>query len=138
MNEYEKQAKDFLKDTGTTLTMYRYSEFASPQANWAPVGFCYRISLEREDKATYKFNFWDSVANMKAHKKPTAYDILASLNDYIDTSMSIDDFANEYGYNDREIDISVIIRSYNDSIEQTRKLRELFTVDQLEQLGEIS
>lgn len=135
MNDYIKQAKDFLDDTGTKLTMFRYPENVAPKANWGNSGYCYRVTLERENKPKYSFNFWDSKHNMLAHKKPTAYDILACLDTYVDTDMSIDDFASEYGYTG---EILKTIDTYNNCIEQTRKLKELFTTEQLEQLAEIS
>lgn len=134
MENYKKQASDFLESTGTKLTVARYNKYTAPEANWSPSGYCYRVKLEREGKPSYSFNFWDSVANMQAHKKPSAYDILACLDTYIDTDMSIDDFASEFGYTKP----SKAIRAYNDSIEQTRKLKELFTTEQLERLAEIS
>lgn len=134
MEDYIKQAKDFLEDTGTTLTMHRYSEHTAPQANWSPSGYCYRVKLEREGKRPYSFNFWDSYQNMIQHKRPTEYDILASLDTYVDTDMTIDDFASEFGYEGK---ISKTIEIYNNCLEQTRKLKELFTTEQLEQLGEI-
>lgn len=64
MNEYEKQAKDFLLATNTTLEMVK----AVPQK--APLwtkkgekhGINYVVTL-KNDRATYSFDFWNSIHN---------------------------------------------------------------------------
>jgi len=64
MNEYEKQAEDFLKETKTTLSI----TLADPQKKpiWAKDGekhgLNYTCTLKNE-QGTYTFDFWNSIKN---------------------------------------------------------------------------
>ena len=64
MNDYNKQAKDFLAKTNTTLKI----ELATPQKSplWVKKGekhgFHYSITLENKN-AKYTFDFWNSIKN---------------------------------------------------------------------------
>ena len=130
--DYDEQAKKFLENTNTTLSMVRYPMYLKPEANWKNSGVCYKVTLTRKDQK-YTFNFWDSLDNLRKHSKPTNYDILACLDDYVDTSISIDEFADEYGYTK----ISDAIKIYNDCLQQTFALRKMFSESELTTLREI-
>lgn len=64
MSEYDKQAEDFLKATGSSITI----TLADPQTPplWAKSGeqhgFKYDVELKSKN-GVYKFPFWDSIAN---------------------------------------------------------------------------
>lgn len=135
MSEYTKQAQDFLDSTGTTIAIHKVPNSVASEPEWGGLhGYCYRVKLTRKNKQPYSFDFWDSYHNMLNHKKPTTYAILCCLDASIDTDMSIDEFAEEFGSNGP---ISQTIRVYNACLDQTRRLKELFSPEQLELLEEI-
>jgi len=63
-NEYTKQARKFLTDTGTTLEIVEAIPQKAPL--WAKKGerhgINYTVTLQNE-RAKYTFDFWDSIAN---------------------------------------------------------------------------
>jgi predicted DNA-binding protein YlxM (UPF0122 family) len=131
MSEYIKQATDFLKATKTTL---KIKNGYGKKALWGESGNHY-IAILSNDNGIYSFDFWGSIQDKRNHKRPTQYNILVCLNTYVDTDMSIDDFASEYGYNNTNI--SQVIKTYNACIEQTQELKKLFTQSELDMLNEI-
>ena len=97
MNEYTKQAKDFLKSTGAQLVMHRIPSDFTIRPEWAEEGkishgFEYRIALINKDQQKYVFSFWDSIANAQENKRPSQYGVLAALDTYTDETTSFDDF----------------------------------------------
>lgn len=129
MNEYHKQANDFLKATNTTIEIKK-SAIQKP-ANWKPSGIHYQVKLSNA-KSSYIFDFWDSYNNMQKGKKPTAYDILASIWKF-EPSDDVDDFAKELGYEKP----SEAIRVWKAVKEQYKELCKLFTPEEMEKLAEI-
>ena len=127
MNEYEKQAQDFLESTGTELTVtYKGDMKYFPGDREKRAVFEFTL---RRGETEYKGTFGQSIAAGDA--MPTPYDILARL-DYWEGDFS--DFCSEYGYSDDSISALAI---YDAVIRQSEGLRELFTFDELEKLGEI-
>lgn len=197
MNTYNEQAKQFLKDTNTTLEIVKAPEQKSPiWAKDGKHGINYIVTLSNKNH-TYTFDFWGSIADKEklelakearqrgiyspewfeikywcnkqasatvptiiknnsiakdSHKeavslmvlkniietveiliKPTEYDILACLSPlYEDT---LEDFCSSFGY---DPDSRTAEKIFNNCIEQDRKLRKLFTHEQLEKLVEIN
>ena len=128
MTEYEKQAQDFLESTGTELTVTYKGDmkyFPGDREKRA----VFEFTLRRGDKQ-YKGTFGQSIAAYD--KTPSAYDILSCL-DYWEGDFS--DFCAEYGYSDDSINA---LKTYNAVIKQSNGLKELFTFDELEKLGEIA
>ena len=128
MNEYEKQARDFLESTGTELTV-EYVDFKPYFPGDKEKRAVFEFTLRRGDKQ-YKGTFGQSIAAYD--KTPSAYDILSCL-DYWEGDFS--DFCAEYGYSDDSIAALV---TYYAVIKQSNGLKELFTFDELEKLGEIA
>ena len=128
MTEYEKQAQDFLESTGTVLTV-EYDGFRKYFPNDKEKRAVFEFTLRRGEKE-YKGTFGQSIA--ARDKMPSAYDILACL-DYWEGDFS--DFCSEYGYSDDSISA---LSTYDAVIKQSVGLREMFTFDELEKLGEIS
>ena len=108
MNEYEKQANDFLKKTETTFSakyLFTGKHFDEDTED-RPV---YWIELKNKNHV-YRFNFGQSIASMWPHypKKygyreegitPTAYDVLSCLSGSIYAhEMDFQDFCDCYGY----------------------------------------
>ena len=128
MTEYEKQAQDFLASTGTELTV-EYEGYRKYFPNDKKKRAVFEFTLRRGE-TEYKGTFGQSIAAGDA--MPTPYDILACL-DYWEGDFS--DFCSEYGYSDDSIRALAI---YDAVIRQSEGLRELFTFEELEELGEMS
>jgi len=64
MNEYKKQAEDFLTKTNTTLEVKRAEPQKSPlwHKDGETHGIHYSVTLENNN-AKYTFDFWDSIKN---------------------------------------------------------------------------
>ena len=128
MTEYEKQAQDFLESTGTELTVtYKGDMKYFPGDREKRAVFEFTL---RRGETEYKDTFGQSIAAGDA--MPTPYDILACL-DYWEGNF--EDFCGEYGYSDDSISA---LNTYNAVIKQSNGLKELFTFDELEKLGEIA
>jgi len=137
MTDYNKQAEDFLRDTGSTLDIVRIPLLVQKEPeHWgdATHGYEYRVKLTRGGKS-YTFSFWDSVHNKENGKRPSHYDVLACLDTYIDDSVSLADFMSEYGYEVKDVERAQKTLALVQ--EQTRKLRELYSEEELERLRDI-
>ena len=128
MTEYEKQAKDFLESTGTELTV-EYSHYGKYFPSDKESRAVFEFTLRRAGKE-YIGTFGQSIA--ARDKTPSAYDILSCL-DYWDGDF--EDFCSEYGYSDDSISA---LSTYDAVIKQSVGLRDMFTFDELEKLGEIA
>ena len=99
MTEYQKLARDFCKNTGTSV------HFSFKGCNTCPWDEKphnqYSVTIKRNDEEM-TVNFWDSLINTWEYRKPTAYDVLACLQKYdVGTHYCNDDVANfilEYGF----------------------------------------
>ena len=128
MNEYEKQAQDFLESTGTELTV-EYDGYRKYFPDDKEKRSVFEFTLRRAGKE-YVGTFGQSIA--KGNKMPTPYDILACL-DYWQSTFS--EFCGECGYSADSISA---LNMYNAVIKQSEGLKKLFTFDELEKLGEIA
>lgn len=103
MNEYEKQAKQFCRETGTRITIRKAGVVDRFPGDPKPTGWRnkYRVTIERNEKR-YTTPFYDSIANYQTNHRPTAYDVLACLQKY-----DVGDFWNfvaEFGYSTEGIE----------------------------------
>ena len=128
MTEYEKQAQAFLQQTGTELSI-EYVDFKPYFHGDKEKRAVFEFTLCRAGKS-YTGTFGQSIA--AGDKMPSAYDVLACL-DYWQGTFS--EFCREYGYSDDSINA---LKTYNAVIKQSNGLKELFTFDELEKLGEIA
>lgn len=137
MNEYTKQANDFLKSTDTKLTI-----------KFIKVGFyfdgdketrrIYRVNLKNKNHS-YWFNFGDSIHNKEKGLEPDNYAVLSCLN--IDYCETYQDFCDEFGYElqpDDKAERIQNIKTYRAVKAQTKNLKLLFNNSQLEQLHEVN
>lgn len=136
-SDYEKQARDFLKSCGAsisislvdTVTGFPFDDRDHQQHNK------YRITLKRAGK-TYSFPFYDSAYNTSRGARPGAYDVLASLEKDCYAS-DVWGFADEYGYSiDCKKEFDKVTRIYKACKKQARRVQELFG-DVLDDLYEI-
>lgn len=132
MNEYVKQAKDFLTSCNATMEI-TYTGMEQ-NSNWKDEELrnTYFVTITTP-QGSMKVKFWDSVYNTKRGIKPTEYDILACLEKY-DVG-TFEDFVNEFGY---EFDnLRCAKRIYKAVIQEYQDLCRCFTEEQLESLREI-
>lgn len=68
MKDYKKQAEDFLKKANATIEIIKAKQQQAPiwAKNGEDYGYMYNITIKREGKRNWTFNFWDSIANKKA------------------------------------------------------------------------
>lgn len=133
MNEYTKQAVDFLKATGTKLKItfvehdFYFAEDKEPRD-------IYRFTLSRNGMS-YTAKFGQSIVN--AGVEPTAYDILSCLDS--NEPETVDDLINSYGYEVHSMkDVRKLEKIARDLKRQNAGLARLFNVDELNQLAEIN
>lgn len=135
MNEYEKMAKDFCKETNTKITITYKDMVQNPwnatdyTANWWHD--VYRVRIDRNHK-TYSFNFTASKHDTDNGTRPTKYDILACLTKY--DPYDFENFCADYGYNNDSIkayktykavrkEYNNVIRLFSDVMEQLEEIQ---------------
>lgn len=129
MNNYEKQANDFLKATNTTLkTSFKlhgvYAAFSDNMQR-----DIYNCVLKNASHR-FRFTFGQSINNTGTH--PTAYDILACLTKY-DVG-TFENFCSDFGY---DTDSRKAYKIYKAVLREWKNIELLFTPEQIEQLQEI-
>lgn len=137
MNEYKKQADDFLLNNNLSLSIQKAVPQKQPE--WTKYtgqehGINYWCILKNIDtKKEYAFNFWDSIKNKYENKKPSKYDVLTCLDvyEYID----FNDFCDTFGYNNDSISAK---NTYNLVLEQTAGLKRTLNNKQIKELNEIN
>lgn len=137
MTDYEKQARDFLKNSGAKITIcYKDTIHGFPfdknDNNWHDK---YTVTIRRNGKS-YSFPFYNSAYATQRNERPTPYDVLACIEKY-EPDGDVWDFANEYGYEiyDRKT-FDNVNRIYKACSEQARKINRLFS-DCMDELIEI-
>ena len=129
MSEYQKQANDFCKETGTKIQI-EYIGKAFPNWDEKELHDTYNITITRNNN-TMNFIFTESLYKTQRHEKPTNYDILATLEKY--DPYTFEDFCLNFGYNEDsrkalEIYLSVqkqyndVIRLFSDVMEELQKI----------------
>ena len=135
MNEYVKQAKDFLKSCNATMKITKIGYEANK--NWDENIYhnTYRATIKTPMGSMW-VKFWDSVYNTERGIEPNEYDILTCLEKY-DVG-TIDDFVQEFGYEVNEwADVKRIQNIYNAVKRQYKSLCRCFTSEQIESMQEI-
>lgn len=139
MTEYDIQAADFLKKSGTKMTISRIGEvegfpFDKHDMLWHDK---YQVTLTR-NKKQYRFTFYGSFHDWKNNKRPSRYDVLACLEKY-QVPEYLDDFAAEYGYNiDDKQDFRRVSKIHQACKQQYEMLLDLFGEDLMRELQEIN
>ena len=135
MNEYVKQAKDFLENCGATMKIEYLTVDINKTWNDNVYRNVYRASIKTQ-LGVMSVKFWDSAYNTENNIKPTEYDILACLQKY--ELGSFEDFVSEFGYeiedpNDRRNAKQI----YKFACREYEKICRCFTDEQIEALREI-
>jgi hypothetical protein len=130
MNEYTKQADDFLKETGTTFKVkfYEYGKYFDDDKESRNI---YKVTLRR-NKKSYTFKFGQSINNTGKGIEPTAYDVFSCIQKY-DVG-SFEDFCSEFGY---DTDSRKAEKTYKAVLKEFENVDRLFS-DVMEKLQEIN
>jgi hypothetical protein len=140
MNDYEKQASDFLKKFGIKFRATLSDSKPAPWDDGKDQRHHYRITLSGDapGKADVKrrlvFDFWGSIADAKAKKHPTAYDVLACISGDVNCSETFEDFCSEYGESSDSIRA---LQTFKRCSSFAKRLQNFFTAEELEALQEI-
>ena len=134
MNEYVKQANDFLEGCNATMKIEYLFEDKNKLWNDNVYRNVYRARI-KTPKGIMSVKFWDSVHNTENNIEPTEYDILACLQKY--EVGSFEDFVSEFGY---EIDANnrwEVKEIYKAVRREYEKVCRCFTEEQIEAMCEI-
>lgn len=130
MEDYQKQAEDFLKSTETKLTV-NFKEYGPHFEDDKESRDIYRITL-RNKGHKFSFNFGQSINKTGTGEKPTAYDVLTCLTKY--DPGDFHNFCYEFGYNE---DSRKAFKIYKAVIREWKNVELLFNEEQIEKLQEI-
>lgn len=135
MNEYEKQAKDFLESCNATMSITYLGQAINKNWNETQLRNVYRAAITTP-KGQAAFKFWDSLANTCSTKQPDEYDILACLQKYEVGTFA--DFTSDFGYEIDEFhDRQRALNIYYAVCDEYRKVKNCFTEEQIEAMREI-
>ena len=136
MNEYTKQARDFLKNANAKMTIKLQDTLANETwGDYAPRNL-YKVII-KTPKGQMTTLFWDSLHNTTYGIKPNAYDVLSCLTKY-DVG-TIDGFVAEFGYEVNNWgDVKRIEKIYKGCKKEYRNICRIFTEEQIEALCEIA
>jgi hypothetical protein len=136
MSEYEVQAEKFLNRFGLKFraTMKNIKNPPWDDKEIGLHGDHYRVTISRKGGGRITFDFWGSVADMQAGKKPTAYGVLACISGDVYCPESFYEFCGEYGY---DIDSRKAESQFRRCNAFAKRLRSFFSKDEQEALAEI-
>jgi hypothetical protein len=136
LDEYEKQAKDFLEKFGlkasATYVSHEPPAWDEKQEYIRPK---YRVRISRKKtRKSLTFNFWDSIANDQKGIRPSAYSVLACISSDQYCPDTFKDFCSDYGY---DTDSIKVLKTFKVCSKFARRIRNFFTETELEELSEI-
>jgi hypothetical protein len=130
---YQEQAIEFLKATGTTFTAtFKTNDFYfSDDKDTRDIYNC----VLKNGKHRYRFTFGQSINDSTGDGgvPPTAYDVLATITKY--NPYDFDNFCSEYGY---DIDSRKAYKTYKAVMREWKNIEKLFTPEEMEMLSEIN
>lgn len=135
--EYEKQGREFLTLTNTTMEQVYLGRRKHFPDDKEPRD-CFQVVLKNE-RGFYSFTFGDSLVNTEKarnsamRQKPSAYSVLACLTKS-EPEQNVDAFASEYGYEKP----SEAIHVHKAVLEEWEGVQKLWTPEQLLALAEIN
>lgn len=140
-NEYDKQAREFLRKAGAKMSICRVEIVDRFPTDDSDSGrgyrWKYRVTIRRAGKS-YSFDFYDSIRAYMDDDRPRPYDILASVEKY-EPFGDVWDFAAEYGYTiDSRDSYNRVQCIYNACTKQYKRLLDIFGEALMDDLREIS
>jgi hypothetical protein len=135
MNEYVKQAQDFLTKHDAMIRFHFVGKKTYFDGDIEPRNV-YSVVISRDGKKDIIVTFGDSIYNTEKKIAPTCYDVLACLQKY-PVDGDVFDFAEEFGYpiGDRKSYLKAF-KIYDAVREEYEKVCSIFG-DCLEELREI-
>lgn len=137
MNEYTKQAQDFLKATKTTFKAV-FIENTPHFSDDTESRDIFKVSFKRGNKS-FSLKFGQSITESTGtgDNIPTEYDVLSCLQKYpLDT---FDDFCSEFGYNEQPLsNYPKVKKIYNGCKKEYSNICKLWNIKEIEQLQEIN
>ena len=145
MNEYVKQAKDFLESCNATMDIMYLGTEVNKDWDEKRERDTYMVNI-RTSKGNMQIKFWDSINNTiknsnlrrvnRSRIKPTAYDVLSYLQKY-DVG-DFEDFMYEFRYEiTKRGDLAKIQNVYNAVVKEYNDVCRCFTEEQIEEMKEI-
>lgn len=137
MNNYKKQANDFLVKTNTKMIV-KFIEYDKYFMDDKEERDIFNITLLRDNKK-YNFTFGQSINNSTGYgnKKPNSYDILSTLTKY-DVG-DFDMFCVDFGYNDLPMSkYPKILKIYNDVVNEFKMVCDMWNEKEIEELCNIN
>lgn len=162
INEYQRQALEFLKETGTTCTIAYVGCLYNEDWDKTNKHDLYYVTL-KNNRGEYTYKYWDSLYHTeihhmtaeeyqrknrstccdiyqarrqlkeaKLHAVITEYDVLACLTTW--EGGTFEDFCDEFGYDNDSISA---YKTYMAVCKERDGLRKIYTYEQLEMLSEI-
>lgn len=140
MDDYELQAVDFLKRSGTEMKIVFETVvdgFPNETGNRKLPHRKYKVTMTRDGKK-FTTPFYGSYIDFRDHKDPDAYDILAALQKYeVDDNMW--DFAKEFGYEiNSEESYNAAKATWRACRDEYRRLLKFFGMAWMPELQEIN
>ena len=135
MNEYVKQAKDFLESCDAKMTITYLGKGVNKNWNESSLRNVYRATITTP-KGSMWVKFWDSIVNTQSGEQPTEYDILVCLQKY-DVG-TFEDFVSDFGYEIDEFHAKQrATNMYYAVCDEYKKVRRCFTEEQIDAMCEI-
>ena len=148
MNQYDKQASDFLAVTSTRLS-FIFAGQNVPRWGDTPVNTFYATLTRKKDvfrsdsdEIGVSIQYFDSIHNTEKSNQsntvsyPSSYDFLACLDQFVPSDLQefIDDFGYEYSC---EKERDKVVATHKACLEQQEKLNLIFNAAELDLLAEI-
>lgn len=134
MENYKKQALDFLEQTKTKLEIKK-ANYQTPPL-WVTEDEDYGIKYDcqlKNARGVYVFEFWDSIKNKYEHKpKPNAYSVLSAISSQ-EPDRDYYNFCKYFGYPPNKMAEQI----HKAVLDQWENLNRIFTPEELEKLSEI-
>lgn len=131
-NDYDKQAQDFLRKTGSSLHITGLGRGKFWPSDSAPRAI-YQYTLIRGEKR-HSARFGQSITATKAGTFPSQYEILRCLSGYEPPS-DLQEFCLEFGYEIKQLREAQ--KAFEAVQKEYRALADMYTPEELELLNEI-
>lgn len=140
-NEYDQQASKFLNKYNLIINIQKavpqkppiWMQIREPNPKEHGINYWITISENKTDGKSYSFDVWGSIYDREKNQTPRPYDILACIS--IENFDSFEDFAHTFGY---DIDSRTAERIYKTTKEQDEGLKNLLSVEAIEELNSIN
>ncbi len=134
INEYAKQAQDFLQSTGVNLRIRLSNTKTAPWDKRDEDRNHYLVTLSRKGQRM-TFDFFGSINDAASGREPNSYDVLSCISSDYYTPDSFAEFCGEYGYDQDSI---TALKMFKRCDRFAKRLQAFFTEQEAQQLSEIA